>query len=325
MINDKFAEVVKEIKEKEKEFKITPRELLSSFNCVKRTKWNLVRIDRYLDENKLITEPDYKNSWIDGEIILKQKKRAKSKKDIDPIQRIKLLAAANRPPISVQKEAKLKEAITLMMMHNYSQLPVMNGQRNVHGVITWETIGYGLTNGCKSEFIKDYLKKDVEILDYELPLLDAVKKIIDNEFALVKKSDNTISGIVTIADISSQFMNLTEPFILLEQIENHIRLLLDGKFLLEEMKEFCKGDGDEREIEYIDDLTFGNYIRIIEQPENWETFNLSVERSHFVKQLDKVREIRNDIMHFDPEGITSEQRNDLVKMASFLMELRKYM
>ena len=325
MINDKFAEIVKEIKENEKEFKISPRELLSSFNCVKRTKWNLVRIDQFLKDNQLITEPDYTNSWIDGEITLKHKKKARSKKDIDPIQRIKLLTAANRPPIYVQKEARLKEAITLMMMHNYSQLPVMNGVRNVHGVITWETIGYGITNGSQSEFVKDYLNKEFEILDYELPLLDAVKKIIEKEFALVKKTDNTISGIVTIADISSQFMNVTEPFLLLEQIENHIRLLLDGKFLLEEMKEFSNGDGDDREIEYIDDLTFGNYIRIIEKSENWEKLNLSVDRGHFIKQLDKVREIRNDIMHFDPEGITNEQRTDLLKMAKFLMELRKYM
>ena len=52
--------------------------------------------------------------------------------------------------------------------------------------------------------------------------------------------------------------------------------------------------------------------------------NLSIERSHFIKQLDKVRQIRNDIMHFDPEGITREQGEDLTKMAKFLMELKKY-
>lgn len=324
MINDKFAELVKEIKESEKEFTMTPRELLNSFGCEKRTKWNLVRIDSYLAENFLITEPDYTSSYIDGEIILRHKKKARSKKEIDPIQRLKLLPAANRTPISISRDAQLKEAITLMMMHNFSQLPVMTGSRTVLGVITWESIGYGLTNGCNSTLVKDYIKKEIEILDYDLPLLDAVKKVIENEFALVKKADNTISGFVTIADVSTQFLNVTEPFLLLEQIENHIRLLLDGKFLLEEMKEFCSGDGDEREIQFIDDLTFGNYLRIIEKPENWERLNLSIERGHFIKQLDKVREIRNDVMHFDPEGITNEQRADLIKMAKFLMELRKF-
>lgn len=325
MIKEEFKELVKEILENEKEFSITPRELLYAFGCEKRTKWNLVRIDNYLNDNRLITVPEYTTCYIDGEITIKHKKKAKSKNEIDPIQRIKLLPAANKSLVSVQKDAKLKEAITLMMLHNYSQLPVMSGQRSVTGVVTWESIGYGLANGCESELVKDYIKQQVEIIDYETPLLEAVRKIIDNEFALVKKHDNTISGIVTIADISSQFINVTEPFLLLEQIENHIRLILDGKFLVEEMKDFCHGDGDEREIEFIDDLTFGNYIRIIEDPKNWERLNLSIERSYFIKQLHKIREIRNDVMHFDPEGITNEQREDLSKMSNFLMELRKFL
>jgi predicted transcriptional regulator len=323
MKKEEFLKIVKEIQENDIEFRITARDLLSAFGCEKRTKGNVVRLDEFLDKHKLITEPDYTNSWIDSEIILKHKKKAKSKKEIDPIQRLKLLAAANLTPISINRDASLKEAITLMMLNNYSQLPVMNG-RTVSGVITWETIGHGITNGCSSEHVIDYTKKEVEILDYELPLLDAVKKIINNEFALVKKYDNTISGIVTIADISSQFINVTEPFLLLEQIENHIRNILDGKFLLEEMKDFCKEDGDIKDIKYIDDLTFGNYIRIIENPDNWERLKLSIERSHFIKQLHKIRDIRNDVMHFDPEGITNEQREDLLKMSKFLMELRKF-
>jgi predicted transcriptional regulator len=324
MVSEQFKELVKEIQENDKEFKMTPRELLDAFGCVKRTSGNLVRIEKFLEENKLKTIPDYTDGWIDGEIILKHKKKAKSKKGNDPIQRIKLLPAANRVPISIPRDAKLSEAITLMMLHNYSQLPVMNSPRNVIGVITWETIGYGITNGSKSDNAKDYLKNEIVILDYEAPILDAVSKIIDNEFALVKKSDNTISGIVTIADISLQFLNVTEPFLLLEQIENHIRQILDGKFLVEELREFCKIGDTDCKIDFIDDLNFGNYVRIIEKPEHWERLNLSIERSHFITHLDKVREIRNDIMHFDPEGITSEQREDLVKMSKFLMELRKF-
>ncbi|NOR44523.1 MAG: CBS domain-containing protein [Candidatus Delongbacteria bacterium] len=323
MVTDKFLELVTEIKENDKEFTMTPRELLDSFGVYKRTKWNLVRIDKFLEENKLETVPNYTGGWIDGEIVIKHKKKAKSKQENDPIQRIKLLSAANKVPITVSRDAKLNEAITLMMLHNYSQLPVMNSPRNVIGVITWEKIGYGITNGIESENIADSLEKEVAILDYETPILDAVNKIIENEFVLVKKSDNTICGIVTISDISLQFINATEPFLLLEQIENHIRQILDGIFTVEEIKQFCKTDAIGTEIEYIDDLSFGDYIRIIENPDNWECLNLSIERSLFIKQLDKIREIRNDIMHFDPEGITSEQKQDLLNMANFLTEIRR--
>ena len=323
MVNQQFLEIVKEIQENDKEFTVTPRKLLDYFGCVKRTKGNKARIDHFLDENKLETNPPYTDEWIDSEITLKHKKKAKSKKENDPIQRIKLLPSANREPLTVNRDAKLKEAITLMMLHNYSQLPVISSPRNVIGVITWESIGYAITNGKDSENIKDYIEKDFVVLNYETPILDAVTKIIKHDFALILKKDKSLSGIVTIADISLQFVNVTEPFLLLEQIENHIRQILDGKFLLDELREFCKIGDEECKIDYIDDLTFGNYIKIIEKPEHWDKLNLSIERSHFIKQLDKIRIIRNDIMHFDPEGITQEQRDDLFKMSNFLMVLRR--
>jgi len=56
----------------------------------------------------------------------------------------------------------------------------------------------------------------------------------------------------------------------------------------------------------------------------WEKLNLSLDRSHFIKQLEKVRNIRNDIMHFNPEGITESQRVDLTKMAGLLMTIIEY-
>ena len=81
---------------------------------------------------------------------------------------------------------------------------------------------------------------------------------------------------------------------------------------------------DSELIEFIDDLTFGQYIRLIEKEENWQKLNLKIERVPFIKQLNRIREIRNDIMHFDPEGISEEQREALINMANFLTELNKY-
>jgi len=324
MINEELKEKIILIQEKDEQFKMSPRYLLNLFGYEKRTKGNQARINKFLDDHKLETVPNYSSTWIDGEIVLKHKKKAKSKNDIDPIQKISLLQAANKEPVMIRRDAELKEAVTLMMMHNFSQLPVIGGPRNLVGVITWETIGYGITNGSESNKVADFISTDTTILDYETPLLDAITTVIQKEFAIVQKSDRSISGIVTLADISEQFILLTEPFLLLEQIENHIRQILDGKFLLEELQEFGKTGEFQRDIEYIDDLNFGDYIRLIEKPENWERLKLSIERKHFVKQLNEIRIIRNDIMHFDPEGITKEQRLDLMKMAKFLCELRKF-
>ena len=323
-VREDFKEIIKEIHENEKEFTISVRDFLGYFHCEKRTKGNKGRIDNYLKTNNLETVPDYSSVWIDGALTLKHKAKAKSKKSADPIQRISILPSANKPPLTITRDAKLSDAITLMMMHNYSQLPVLGNPKNVAGFITWETIGYGITNGKSSNDVKDYLNNKSNILEYDTPLLEAIKTVIDKEFVVVQKKDKSIAGIVTIADISTQFLTLTEPFLLLEQIENLIRQLLDEKFLVDDIKAFCLDEEFDKEIEFIDDLTFGQYIRLIEKQENWDKLNLKIERVPFIKQLDLIRIIRNDIMHFDPEGITNEQKQALINMAKFLTELVRF-
>lgn len=321
-IKEEFKEIVKEIQENEKEFDFSPREIIAFFYCIKRTKGNNARIDDYLDTENLITIPDYKNIYIDGKVILKHKEKAKSKSKTDPIQRINLLPSANKVPVTITRDAKLNEAQTLMMINGYSQLPVMSNPRTVAGFVTWETIGMSLTNGIESHAVKDFLTTDFTILEYETPLLEAIKTVLEKEYVLVRKKDKSFSGIVTLADISHQFMTSTEPFLLLEQIENLIRRVLDKKFLVEELNQFCETEDDESfQVSYIDDLTFGQYIRLIEKPESWEKLDLSIDRSNFIKKLDEVREIRNDVMHFDPEGITAQQKETLVNMANFLTRI----
>lgn len=324
MPSEEFEELVKEIKENNKEFKITPRNLLKAFDIERRTQNNKNIVNKFLDGNQLEVNPSYINTWIDGEIIIKHKKKARSKNESDPIQRLKLLPAANNTPVTVNRDAKLSEAVTLMMMNNFSQLPVISGTRNVVGIISWETIGCALANNHKSDEAKDFMSTTFTSLDYETPLLEAISIIIDKEFVLVQKQDKTLSGIVTTADISTQFLTLTEPFLILEQIENHIRQILDEKFLVEEIQAIASKNGTDRDICCIDDLTFGEYVRLLENPAHWEKLKLAIEHTPFIKQLNKIREIRNDIMHFDPEGITEEQRADLRRMARFLQEIRKY-
>src|SRR3546814_2085209 len=54
-------------------------------------------------------------------------------------------------------------------------------------------------------------------------------------FVLVRAHDKTISGIVTAADLSLQFRTLTEPFLLLSEIETHVRNIVGKKFTAKEL------------------------------------------------------------------------------------------
>ena len=63
---------------------------------------------------------------------------------------------------------------------------------------------------------------------------------------------------------------------------------------------------------------------------SWKTasvgsgFGLQIDRFTFVKDLvDEVRMIRNDVMHFDPEGIGEPEVTKIRKFAEFLRLLEK--
>lgn len=69
------------------------------------------------------------------------------------------------------------------------------------------------------------------------------------------------------------------------------------------------------------DLTLGGYHQILSNRENWEKLKLNIDRAGFAEQLDAVRKIRNDVMHFDPDGLSAEDTRTLQNFARFLREI----
>ncbi len=73
----------------------------------------------------------------------------------DPTFRIGSLPAANRKLVVVDQHDSLTKAITLILQHDFSQLPVMQGEREVKGVVTWKSIGSRQAMGCKCDHVGD--------------------------------------------------------------------------------------------------------------------------------------------------------------------------
>jgi hypothetical protein len=162
-----------------------------------------------------------------------------------------------------------------------------------------------------------------QIISIDSSLFSAVEIIARHQYVLVRDNDDTIRGIVTATDLSQQFRQLAEPFLLIGEIENHIRLLLHGKFTVEELRD-ATNDGDEdRKVDGISDLTLGEYARLLENKGRWNKLDLAIDRSAFVKSLHEVREIRNDVMHFDPDGLSDNELKTLRDFAGFLQGLRR--
>ena len=149
-------------------------------------------------------------------------------------------------------------------------------------------------------------------------LADAVDAIWKHDYVLVRGEDNAITGIVTAADLADQFRQLAHPFLLIGEIEHHLRSFVRGRFTIGEFTDAAKG---EQEVRGPDDLTFGGYCRLFEREDSWEKLELRIDRKEFIKCLERVRSIRNDIMHFSPDGIEPDDLEQLERVARLLREL----
>src|ERR1035441_9340639 len=154
---------------------VTVREFLLWFGAQRRGYWIVVSIRVPLGGAKLLTEPDFESAYIDSPVTFKLAAQSsgpsEESKDTpqvatssplslsassvpvappsyaDPTYRVSKLAAANKPPISVAPDATIQETTTLMLMSDFSQLPVMVGERDVKGMVSWTSVGTRLALG----------------------------------------------------------------------------------------------------------------------------------------------------------------------------------
>jgi CBS domain-containing protein len=74
---------------------------------------------------------------------------------VDPSYRVARLKSAHTSPVAVGPDTAIAEAITLMMKHDFSQLPVTSGERTVKGLISWHSLGKRLATGKKCTAVRE--------------------------------------------------------------------------------------------------------------------------------------------------------------------------
>jgi CBS domain-containing protein len=323
------------------------KELLSWFDAQRRGLLVVREIRSALRKAKLVTVPDFEVAYIDQRIKLKalqpaEKTPVTSKASAvveqrvetdssagavsggsipDPAPRIGMLKAANTPPLSVTRDTELTDAIAKMLLNNYSQLPVMQGERIVQGLVSWRSIGRAkVRSGNPCKYVRDCIE-EADVVSSETHLFEAIGAIAERDVVLVRNNENKIIGLVTTYDISSHFSDLAEPFLVLSEIENHLRRLIDGKFSLEDLKANRDPNDANRKIENVANLTFGEYIRLLDKPANWDRLGYDLSRAECTKRLREVGRIRNDVMHFHPDGISPDDMELLRDTRKFLQLL----
>lgn len=309
---------------------IAVRELLRLFGAERRGYRVVAQIRHALDARGLVTDPDFDSVHIDAHVKVLRGAHAElpspelvdssAAELADPVQRIGRLVDTDRKLVTVRPGTSVLEASTIMMMRDFSQLPVLRTEHDCLGMVSWRSIGTAaaLQRGC---VVVDDCMEPVETFEFDAPLFHAMQRLRQVDAILVRDSEARVSGIVTTADISVQFHMLGEPFLLLGEIENHLRILIDRSLTPTEIAAGRDPSETTREVTSAADLTFGEYKRMLERAQLWERVGLPIDRGAFIRELEAIRLLRNEVMHFDPDGIADEDLRRLREFADFVRRI----
>ena len=294
---------------------LTVREFVGRFGYLRRGTFLVSHGRERMEELKLRTNPDFEYTYPDAKISVETVQEGDETRP-DPTPRIEMLDVAHRRPRGVNPDDLLCKATTMMQMHDYSQLPVMQSKFNLKGVVTWQSIGARQAHGQKCETVKDCMVPAQEV-PIATPLFETIDIIVKHGYVLVRGSEKSITGIVTASDLSNQFFNMAGPFMLIREIEEHVRHLVHRKFRLDTLQGAAYPPERASSIRRADDLTLGEYYNLLNKPQNWEKLKLNIDRSEFGDCLKQVNRIRNDVMHFRPDGLEDDDLQMLRDVARF--------
>lgn len=218
--------------------------------------------------------------------------------------------------VRVHPSATLEQAQQIMMENGFSQLAVMTGPTELKGAVSWEGISKArLANARVS--LGNAINRFPKVVYADQELLDQLGVIYAAGYVFVRDQDDVICGIITNADLTSQFADLTTPFYQLGEIERRIRQCIKKVFSIEEVRTAIRQPG----LESVDKMMFWQYQELLKDPERWQRMHWMLDRERFIDHLNDVRIMRNHVMHFGSRPLDDSEKNRLAKFLDTMRHL----
>ncbi|MGV4988980.1 restriction system modified-DNA reader domain-containing protein [Streptomyces sp. NRAIS4] len=218
----------------------------------------------------------------------------------EPGPTVGTVASAMAGITSIKPTADLNEAITLLLLNDFSQLPVMTSRHQQTGAVTWKSIARARHWDGACTLAQAIV--EAREVRYDDDLIDALPVIAQFDFVLVRGPKNEIAGIVTTSDVALAYGAMASPFLLIGELDQRLRALITSAFSIADVAAVCDRD-QTRNLTSFDTLTFGDYVNVLSNPTCWLQLNWPLDRAAFTRRLDEVRKIRNDLMHFNPDPL----------------------
>ncbi|WP_276209739.1 CBS domain-containing protein [Amycolatopsis vastitatis] len=230
------------------------------------------------------------------------------------------LTVGNLSPLegveSVSPNSTLHEAVTKMLLNEFSQLAVLNGPRNLRGAVTWRSIAQAMHQKPDAT-VADALDTRVELVAYDRDLFEVLPLLQQHEFVFVLNESRVVKGIVTTADVAQRYGEMATPFFQVGELDQTLRWILNRTFAIPAIQPLCS-----RTVKSFDDLAFGDYQSILGNRDVWDKLGWPLDRQVFIARLEEIRLIRNKVMHFHPDPVPEDAINKLRSFNSLLHQYR---
>ncbi|MFE3173672.1 CBS domain-containing protein [Amycolatopsis sp. NPDC059090] len=315
--------------------RISVRELLSFWRATGRGD-QVSQIEADLANHGLVTSPNFRAVTLDTMVLLTiprddaEPSDPETPHEVDPLPITEddeaggdlnvRLTVGNLSPLdgvaSVRPDSTFEEAVTKMILNDFSQLAVLNGPHNLRGAVTWRSIAQVMHEGPDRRFT-DAIDPHVEVVAYDRDLLDVLPMLQQKEFVFVRDESRAVKGIVTTADVVHRFGEMATPFLQLGELDQTLRWVLRRTFDVETVQTLCN-----RVITSFDKLTIGDYQRVLENRNAWEQLGWRLDRSAFITRLEEIRHLRNKVMHFHSDPVPEDTVDKLRRFNTMLHRFR---
>lgn len=231
---------------------------------------------------------------------------------------VKNLDSATTMPLWVSPNETIAAALTEMQIHDYSQLVVATSPRSVKGIVSYKSIARTQLQSSPKT-VQECLDVTVPVVTKDAPLLDVISHFQRHDCVLVMDEAKVLCGLVTPADVATEFRLMAGPFLVIGEIEEHLRWFL-RRVLRQRAKTLADlipalRDG----VREVDELTMGELELAFQHPDQWGWFGIRFDRAVFCRELGEVRLVRNGLMHFR-EPVNPERLDRLRAFAELLRD-----
>lgn len=272
--------------------------LLGLVGYERRGRRGVSRIEAALKERGLVVSPPIELADYYGSVVVSDLRDGVARKNVTGLP-VSALGVAERTLYYVGPSWSLDKVETLMVMREFSQVPILTGKRDhLKGTVTWASIA-AARRGGSAKTADEAKVEGYFVAESSADLMDLVPRIIEDEFIYFRDPDGVVVGILTASDLADAFQVNAGPYIKIGEIEARVRQALD-RLPVPTLRKYLK-DSNRDEFGGASDMTFGEYVKALKDEGVWQELEFPFDQASCVNTLEKVRVVRNDVMHFgDP-------------------------